>query len=397
MSNTSTIPTTKNEGSWCVVAPFFGAIGGAIITSYLMDIIGRKNAILITAPVQIFFCICLGYAWSIYQIIAIRFFVGTVDGALFTVLPVYIAEICESKRRSLLVSGIPLLANVGRILIYSVGPIFSIYATSMMIIGITAIHFGFFVFMPESPYYLIKKQEYEKAHKCLERLRSSSNVKIEFEELCTAVQRQEGEEQAKYSDLLNVASNKKATIIFLIICCGTKFSGHEPLVFYSQSIFEETGSSIDPKLAIIIFAFVEFSATLLTILFIDKFGKKILTVVSILGCGIVMLFLATHVILKEQKIYPIELNWIPLFSVVLYTLLYSIGLNFAQSCAVGELFPTSVKGKALASADIFSNVMIALTSKFFQITNTSVGIYLPFYVFSFCCFVFGVLIIKYVQ
>lgn len=396
MSNSSTIPTTQDEGSWCVVVLFFGALFGALLASVLVDLIGRKNTILLTTPIQVFFCICLAHASTIYQIIIIRTIVGTVDGALFTVLPGYIAEICETKRRGLLLSTLQLTVNLGRIVIYCIGPFTSITISSYIILGIAVIHFILFAFMPESPYFLIKRKRLEAAEHSLKLLRGNDDIKEEFDNLCKAVERQEGEKQTKCLDLVAVPSNRRACLIFLILCCGTKLSGHEPLVFYSQSIFEDAESSIKPELATIIFAFVEFFATLFTIIFIDKFGKKTLVVISIIGCGVVLSVLSLHVVLKSEEFYPKDLNWVPLACVVLYTILYSIGLNFAQTCAVGELFPTNVKGNALAGADIFSNVAITITSKFFSYTNDIYGISVPFSVFSVCCFIFGIFIVKYV-
>ncbi|KAG5887999.1 hypothetical protein JTB14_016623 [Gonioctena quinquepunctata] len=51
LSNSSIIPMTSDQASWCAIAPLIGCLPGALVAANIADRIGRKYTILIMAPV----------------------------------------------------------------------------------------------------------------------------------------------------------------------------------------------------------------------------------------------------------------------------------------------------------------------------------------------------------
>ncbi|RZC36360.1 Sugar tr and/or MFS 1 domain containing protein [Asbolus verrucosus] len=393
----SPIPTTNDEGSWCAVAPLLGSPVGALMAAILGDLIGRKNTTLLMTPIIFFSFIGIAFADSIFVISAIRFIVGATEGALYTVLPMYIGEISDPQIRGFLTSTLTIAGIAGTLFINIIGQMYSIFSSSLICSMVPLIHFATFVWMPESPYYYIKKHQLKEAENSLKTLRGSEDVEEEMDALCKAVTRQEQNKKAKITDLFTVASNRKACCIYIIICLTNKFSGKNPCLFYTTMIFEEAGSRIDSELSVIIYCSVELVATLVAIVVVDKFGKRPLLIVSTVGCSVSVFSLATYFYLKD--LFPDfvqSFDWLPITSLVAYNILFSIGLAFGAVTVLSELFPTSVKAVALGTADTFSVSMGAFASKFFQITKDEFGMYVPFWCFAICCAVGLVFIVKFV-
>ncbi|XP_063930342.1 facilitated trehalose transporter Tret1-like [Zophobas morio] len=397
LSTNSSIPTSSDEGSWCAVMPLLGSPVGALLAAILGDVIGRKNTTLLMTPIIFLSFIWIAFADSIWVISAIRFVIGATEGALYTVLPMYIGEIADPEIRGLLASTPTIAGIAGTLFINIIGQMYSIFTSSIICAFVPLIHFAAFILMPESPYYYIKKHRLDEAKQSLVVLRGTDNVQDEFDTLCKAVSRQEQSKKARVTDLFTVASNRKACMIYVIICLTNKFSGKNPCLFYTTMIFEEAGSRISSDLSTIIYCSVELVATLVAIFVVDKFGKKPLMIVSTVGCSVSVFFLAAYFYVKDWYPHVVEsIDWLPITSLVAYNVLFSIGLAFGAVSVLSELFPTSVKAVALGTADTFSVSMGAIASKLFQITKDEFGMYVPFWFFSVCTGVGLIFIVKFV-
>ncbi|KAF2901320.1 hypothetical protein ILUMI_04863 [Ignelater luminosus] len=253
------------------------------------------------------------------------------------------------------------------------------------------------MWMPETPYYLIKKGKHEQAKKNLQLLRGDENVEEEMKSLCEAVSRQENVEKGKIFDLFTVKSNRRAVIIFIILNLTKKYSGKNPLMFYTATVFEAADGSLSPQVSVMVYILIELVASLASLSIIDRVGRKPIVVVSTIGCALGLAFTGIYFFLKdEMSISMNSFGWLPITALVIFNISYSVGLELIPSIYLGELFPTSVKAIALGMADIFSIINGTVGAKFFQIVKDTQGIYLPFWVFSACCMIGVIFIIKYV-
>lgn len=399
MSNTSLIPTTSEEGSWCAVAPLIGSPFGALTAIYLVDRIGRKATALLMAPIVSICFILIAFSSSIWEISLYRFIIGATEGGSYTALPMYIGEISDPKIRGFLSATIAIFAIFGTLFINVIGSWMDIFMSSIVCAVIPLIHLVIFSFMPESPYYHIKKNNPAAARESLEILRGKASVDDEMEGLCKAVTRQERSEKTGFLDLFSVPSTRKASFIFLILCMTNKFSGKNPCLFYTEAIFKESGSSINPTLSVIIYCSVELIAVVISTYFIvDRFGKRLLMITSTAGCAISVFLLGLFFYFKDYHIGIVEtIDWLPITALVSYNIFFSIGLAFGPVLVLSEFFPTNVKAKALGVADTFSVLMGTIVSKLFQITMDEFHtMSVPFIFFSVCCAVGFVFVIKYV-
>ncbi|KAF5295172.1 hypothetical protein FQR65_LT10560 [Abscondita terminalis] len=169
---------TNFEESWVVSGEKLGSLVGCIIAAYLTDKIGRKRILLLSA---IPFCVSMmgaTLAKTATVFIILRFIGGLGTGIVFVVLPIYVGEIADKDIRGRLNVLRIILGTLGSVYVYSVGPFIS-YIVLSITCGIVPIVFALiFVFMPESPHFLIKTCKVAEATESLRQL-SQKNLNEE--------------------------------------------------------------------------------------------------------------------------------------------------------------------------------------------------------------------------
>ncbi|KAB0794829.1 hypothetical protein PPYR_11668 [Photinus pyralis] len=391
------ISMTSDEGSWCAIMPLIGAIPGALLTMLAVDRIGRKITVLIMAPVTFGAFVWLAFSKSGVVISVLRFIIGSVEGGLYTALPMYLGEISDSEVRGILTASMGLFSILGALFINVLGFHYTIFESSLACACVPLLHFLSFVWMPESPYYYIKKGNKTAAETSLKIFRNAESVAEELDEMVKAVTRQESESKAKFTDLVTIKSNRRAVVIYLIINFARKFSGKNPIGFYTLDIFRLADGDLSEYTSVVIFIGVEVCAAMIGILVIDRLGRRPLVIASIAVCGVTLGLMGTYFLLKDAVAsYITHLRWLPLTSLVLYNTFYTLGLELAQTTYLGELFPTNIKAIALGLADVVSVINGAIVSKIFQLIADNFGIHYSFYVLSLACLTALILSVIYV-
>lgn len=398
-SNSSIIPITNEEGSWLVTAPLIGRMFGAIAGGLVADKFGRKWSILYMAPVVMTCCIAIAYIRNIWYLCLLRSLIGIADGASYTIVPMYIGEISSPEIRGFLSSFLSLSFIIGTLIINIIGSFWDIYTCSMISALIPAVHFLIFIFMPESPYWYLKVNRYERAEKAFKIFRGTSEISKKFEIMKTSVEEDKAATKSSFKELFTVRSNRKASLICLLVTCLQRATAKAPLIFYTKTIFEQTGSTISSTVSSISFCFVELIVAAISAYFIiDKFGKKKLTVISVIGSIIALLTIGSYFLLKDFNSSLINsLNYLPITSLVTYNIFNSIAISFVPFCYASELFPTSVKSNALTLVELTMVFTGMITAKIFQTTGDYFGsLTIPFFGFSAFSVLFLILVIKIV-
>lgn len=141
-----------------------------------------------------------------------RFLAGVSTGGIFILVPLYITEISQDSLRGTLGSFFILATNAGMLIVYAAGIVFSYSVTPRVLILLPIAFVITFSFFPESPSYLLQKNEVAKAEKSLKFYRSSSkssqlneNEKLEMEKL---MKNMEGNKNKKTSSIWKELSEK---------------------------------------------------------------------------------------------------------------------------------------------------------------------------------------------
>lgn len=384
------------EGSWCAVAPLGGCVFGAMLAAVIADRIGRKSSVLLLAPITIFSFIGMAFVKYIWYLSALRFIVGITEGAVYTILPMYVGEIVDPDIRGFLSSLLCIFYFVGTLFINCIGPFINISYSSLVVSIFPTVHFVTFLFMPESPYHYVKAAKYEDAETSLKKLKGLNNVRKEIDILKDFITKEnESVVKVTFMNLFKIPGNQRACKIFFMLLLVSRLSGKYPIMLFTTTIFHESGSTIDPTFSVIIYNVIEVVVVTSVGVVLDKFGRRPLIMISGAGCCISMLSLGTYFCLKESgSTLLFYLNLLPISSLIVYNISYSIGLSNCPIVYLSELFPMTVKSSATCLAEISSVILGITVSQFFQLTYTNFGMSIPFFCFSLICCVGTILILR---
>ncbi|GJQ67804.1 hypothetical protein Trydic_g16582 [Trypoxylus dichotomus] len=203
LGNTTYISLTDSEGSWMAVLFLLGCPVGSIITFLTVDVLGRKRLLLLTAVPSISAWIMIAYSTFVEVLYAARLVAGIADGIVYTVIPIYICEIADPKIRGFLGSSSSVTNMMGILLVNILGIFLSIQAAALVSLSLPIVFLLTFSWMPESPYFLIMKNQHKLAEKSLKILKGKTDVENDLSRLSEAVKRN-GSQKGGLSDLLKV-------------------------------------------------------------------------------------------------------------------------------------------------------------------------------------------------
>lgn len=171
-------------------------------------------------------------------------------------------------------------------------------------------------------------------------------------------------------------------------------TGINAVVFWTVSIFQWAGSSIDSRYATIIVGAIHLLCCIGSGFLVDRFGRRVLllgsaaiTSISLAAMGVFFYF---------QRIWgeadaTLHLGWLPLVSLMVFMAAYSCGLSNVPFIVMGELFPTRYRTFLGTISSSFNLIVTLIVVRFFPDMLTGLGKDVTFFVFTGCtltCIVF---------
>ncbi|KAJ3651072.1 hypothetical protein Zmor_017133 [Zophobas morio] len=388
---------TTEEASYITIIGPFGDIFGDILSAWIVDLVGRKITILLISVPQLlsFTCIYLSSFSKILLYVA-RFSGGVAEGACFTILPIYICEISEPKIRGLLGASFSLIMMFGIFTVNVVGSYTSLCTTALVSLAFVLLFIVTFLPQPESPYYLLMKNKPEEARRSLKKLRHRETVDEELATLTKDVRRQMSE-RGTFKDLVAIKSNKMASIVMVILRILQQYSGFGSFSFYAQLLFKEATDAIPQHLAAILMITIQATVTTIPTFIVDIVGRKPLIMTSIGGCCVTLFFNGVFFILRDSGVVDVShLTVLPLVGLLVFIVFFATGLGSVVNLVSGELFPATIKAKALCVMNVVFAVSMLTSTKFYQYTADNYSLAIPFMVFGVFQFVGFILCWRFV-
>ena len=135
------------------------------------------------------------------------------------------------------------------------------------------------IFMPRSPIFLVSKGNVEGARKSLQWLRGREDVDEELKTLQDNVQ-DNSLCGVPLTSLFTKKQYAKPLGIVLVLMALQQLSGINYVLSYSAPIFKSAGTDIDECLSTMLIGAIQVLGTFVTTLIIDKFGRKVLLLIS---------------------------------------------------------------------------------------------------------------------
>jgi sugar porter (SP) family MFS transporter len=359
-----------------VAAAIIGCIPGAAFAGIFSDRFGRKNVLMACAVLFVVSAIWTGLATSLPEFVIARFVGGLGVGAASMLSPMYIAEVSPAHIRGRLVS-LNQLAIVGGILVAYFSDYFLVHVDNnwrwmFAVETIPAVLFFFLLIMvPESPRWLIKQKREEDALSILTKVGGSIHARNEMTEIKEAVE----QEQESMAQLFQPGL-RLALIIGIFLAIFQQITGINVVIYYAPKIFSIAGSSIDSSLLqSVAVGGMNLVATLLAIYVIDKFGRKVLLITGSAGMAIFLVCLGASFQQDSQNVGLV------LIFVLGYVGCFSASLGPVVWVVMSEIFPTRIRGRAMAIATVALWIACAVVAQVFPImlesldAMTTVGIF----------------------
>ncbi|XP_042704560.2 proton myo-inositol cotransporter isoform X2 [Chrysemys picta bellii] len=298
-----------------VGAAALSALAGGVLNGLW----GRRPCILLSSCFFIAGAALLAAAQDKETLLGGRIVVGLGIGVASMTVPVYIAEVAPPHLRGRLVTINTLFITGGQFFASVVDGAFSYLAKDgwRYMLGLSAvpaiIQFFGFLFLPESPRWLIQKGQTQKARRILSQIRGNQTIDEEYDSIKNNIEEEEKEVGAAgpvICRMLTYPPTRRA----LIVGCGLQMfqqlSGINTVMYYSATILQMSGVQ-DDSLAIwlaAVTAFTNFLFTLVGVWLVEKVGRRKLTLGSLTGTTVALIILALGFLLSAQVSPRVTLN-----------------------------------------------------------------------------------------
>ncbi|KAL6218802.1 hypothetical protein ACLB2K_012011 [Fragaria x ananassa] len=228
--------------------------------------------------------ILTGVANSIVLLIIGRLLFGVGVGVGFAnqAIPVYLSEMAPAEIRGALNIGFSMAITIGilvaNLVNYCTSKIKGGYGwrVSLALAAVPALMMtAGAIFLPDTPNSILERGHPQKAKKMLQKLRGTDNVDEEFQDLIEASEASKRMEHAWKN--ITFLRYRPQLVICILIPFFQQLTGINIIMFYAPVLFKTLGMGDDASLiSAVITGCVNVLATLISVLTVDRFGRRVL-------------------------------------------------------------------------------------------------------------------------
>jgi len=321
-----------------------GAIIGSLLAGRISDRKGRRTGLLLAALVFALSSLGMALSPSREFFVFTRFCAGIGVGMASMLSPMYIAEVAPPHLRGCMVAinqltiviGI-LVTNLVNYSLRNEGDDAWRWMFGMGIIPSLLFFIGA-LWLPESPRWLLKAGQKEKAYNVLKKIGGKSFA----DESSTAIGNTlEGASRSSYSDVF-----KKGVLPAVLVGIGLaifqQLCGINTVFNYAPRIFESIGASQDDQLLQTVFiGGVNLVFTIVAMLLVDRVGRKPLMLFGAAGLAVLYIIVVSMLGSRDGNV-----SWFLLASIGVY----AMSLAPVTWILISEIFPNKVRGEATSIA-----------------------------------------------
>jgi sugar porter (SP) family MFS transporter len=400
------------QQGWAMSCALVGCLVGALISGSLSDRFGRKRLLIVAALLFGASSLATALAATFSHFVLGRISGGIAIGLASSLSPMYIAEISPPQVRGKLVSLNQLTIVTGILLAQFINWVIArpvpAGATAVQILnswngqlgwrwmfGVTAIPAGlFFVCMfavPESPRWLVQKQQEHEARRILARIGGDMYGERALAEIEASLPGQDpGRNPNSKGGLTELFQPKTFKILLLAVVLAVfqQWCGINVIFNYAEEVFSAAGYNISGILFdIVVTGVVNLAFTVVAIATVDKAGRRLLMLIGSAGLAITYIVVGIGYHNGSHGLYMLLL-------VVVAIACYSMSLAPVTWVVIAEIFPNRIRGVGMSFA--VSSLWIAsfILTYTFPLLNHSFGPAVTFWIYSGIC-VLGFVFIQF--
>ena len=361
-----------------------GALVGAVFAGLTADRFGRKMPIWAACALFIVGTILQTAAFSVAQFAVGRFVVGLGVGSAAMVVPLYIGELAPAKYRGRMIAFNNMSVTLGQLIASCIGAGLAHvpgegWRGTVGIGAFPAITLAIMLlWCPESPRQLVAHGKLESADNVLTRVYPTSTptqrrakiqaIQMSIEEATSSIAQESL--WTVFKRIVTTPPTGRAVLTACMVMAISQLGGFNTLMYYSATLFAIVGFTNATAVAITVSG-TNFVFSIVNLVLVDKFGRRRLLTVTVLGMSICMLVAAVafHWIPIDTKTLTLtsdHVGWpgtLVLVTIICYVACFSSGV--ATIAWIGtELMPLEVRavGTMLNTVTCWStNIIIAST------------------------------------
>jgi sugar porter (SP) family MFS transporter len=302
------------------------------------------------------------FADSFATLLVGRTIVGVGIGLASTTVPVYISEVAPPSARGWQVSLFQLAITVGILAAYMVDYVFAASGAWRWMLGLAAVPgliLGLgMLYLPESPRWLAKHGQTDRAIKILTRIRGNADVTAEFKEIQTTLAKSGG--SGRWSDLFSPAV-RPALLVGVGLAIFQQITGINTVIYYAPTILQTAGisSASGAILATAGIGVVNVLMTLVSMWLVDRAGRRPLLLTGIAGIAITLGILGFAFRRPGGALAGVAVG-----TLMAYVASFAISLGPIFWLLISEIYPLNIRGVAegtAAAANWSANLLVSLT------------------------------------
>ncbi|XP_045107195.1 glucose transporter type 1-like isoform X14 [Portunus trituberculatus] len=395
------IENSKQDLIWSIAVSIF-AIGGMIggfCGGSVGNKFGRKKGLLLNNLLGVGGACLMGFSQmsnSFEMLILGRLVIGINCGLNTSLVPMYISEIAPLNLRGGLGTVNQLAVTIGLLLsqVLGIEQLLGNKKAWPILLGLAVVpavmQMVLLPVCPESPRYLLMSRQMEdEARRALRRLRASSHVEEDIEEMRAEEAASQTEAHMTMLQLVRNSNLRMPLTIGVVMQLSQQLSGINALVlYYSTSLFTAAGlEEWQSKYATLGVGSVMVVMTLVSIPLMDRAGRRTLHLYGLGGMFIFSIFITISLLIKEMMSW---MTFISVISTLCFVIFFSVGPGSIPWMITAELFSQGPRPAAMSIAVLvnwLSNFIVGIGFPKMQETFENYT-FLPFSVLLGCFWIF---------
>lgn len=377
----------SQQKSWIGAIPPLGAFIGSTLSGILMKKTGRKRTLQLTAPIWAIAWLTLGFSPTFYIILVGRFASGFCVGLALAPAQVYVSECCDPEIRGSLGSLPTLSMSFGILLSYIAGNWLQWRYLAFFSAVFCLLLFVALLPLPESPVWLQNRGDEMLVKKSVEWLHLSTRATKKLDN-GVSIKPQNAEKVVEEENLFSrkvffSSAVIKPMIVGFALLFFQQFSGIDAVIFFTVEIFQSAGSTLNAMTATIVVGVVQLVSNGVSTLLVDRCGRRPLLLISaaIMCVSMAAMGAAFYFNFDKESL----LGYLPVCSLVVFMIGFSLGFGGLPFLLLGELFPAHYRSQlsAMASAvNLLSMFTVIKTYHSLEALITAAG---TFWMYSCFC------------
>ncbi|XP_071536740.1 facilitated trehalose transporter Tret1-like [Panulirus ornatus] len=370
---------TDEDVSWLVSLASITGLLITLVSGPLIEYFGPKRLLLSTL-IPGFGCWFL-MSFTPYLSLLYVGRAGTASSAIFlsTIVQPLLAELSPVKIRGLVSTFPEISGSVGMLLSFVLAYLMAWDVATAVSAAplIPAILLMFFV--PESPYWLVRRGRVDDARSALHRLRGpKANIAEELSAIMSTPTCTQASVRDQFVELRK-SQNVRPVMLLLSLFVLRELGGRNAIFQYTVYVFRKADVEMDAFTCTILVGVTRLLCTSVSASTLDRVGRRPLLLVTATVCAVSEAVSGIFLHLELPGA-----SWVPLVAVLTFVASYGIGLGPVPWVYLGELLPNPVRSLGVSIVTFFYIVTLFGVNYTFLKIISYLGLGMTFMIFATC-------------